>query len=798
LDKLLLGPLMKNRTRLVSLQPDSERLRKFDHVVIMERGRIKEQGTPEEVMQREAYTKLLSSHTEVFESDGKAKAKDGGSSPASRKVDQPQHNKLREEETENRPTMEMMTHVCSLGGWANLTSASVIFCLTIYLYLLCDLVLARWTNAMVVDPTINDWPYLTGYLFWLGSGLCAWVVCWYFGECFTLSISSALHNMVLKKVLRAPIDRFFDKHPVGRLLNRMSTDLMVVDLNLYVKGTGGCSVIYQTLVPIIYVHTIMPWFITFAAIPFYFVMGVFCVRFWNTSVPLRYCMTSARSDVSSLCADMVGNKVVVRAFQDQERMTLEMCDAVDNQLKAGLLGERVLRRWLVNRIVFMWSFYTTTMYMVGLLSTAHIGAGTLGICLTNLLLLESNIEAYLDTATGAQFEFIALARLHDYLSVPQEKAMRKEDDARLRNFTVRIPRKDLGALVCANMSETCEVRRYGVPLLKATLDDTALMVAGATGSASVMPRLADLCPSCPGLRQADSWHRIISVNDAVRDAKAMAQELCRAPRLPIGKSKGMDQEEVVMEVQSGWLLEGAQVQIEGIKAGYADVPRDVLKGIDLVFERKAKVAIAGTTGCGKSSLLLVFLRVLEPRAGRIVLNGVDIAEVGLATLRSSIGLVPQDPVLFSGSLRHNLDPFGTYTDGRVWEALRRVQLTTLVEEWPLRLQHPISDEGGNLSFGQRQLVCLARMLLRQPGLLLLDEATSAIEPHTQQLVQNTIKSAFPSSTIVAVAHRLETVLDFDHVVVLDHGAVAEQGPVKELSERKDGIFRQMLAAKGAW
>merc|ERR1719277_1445107 len=116
-------------------------------------------------------------------------------------------------------------------------------------------------------------------------------------------------------------------------------------------------------------------------------------------------------------------------------------------------------------------------------------------------------------------------------------------------------------------------------------------------------------------------------------------------------------ESLVVEVQSGWLADGARVEIENLTVGYADVPRDVLKGISLRFEPRTKVGIVGTTGCGKSSLLLVLLRILEPRAGRVLLNGVDTRDVGLATLRRALGLVPQDPVLFSGTLRSNLDPF---------------------------------------------------------------------------------------------------------------------------------------------
>jgi len=270
----------------------------------------------------------------------------------------------------------------------------------------------------------------------------------------------------------------------------------------------------------------------------------------------------------------------------------------------------------------------------------------------------------------------------------------------------------------------------------------------------------------------------------------MALELC-------GKGPRGKQDELVVDLQSGWLIDGAGVQLENVKAGYADVPRDVLKGISLTIEPKAKVGIIGTTGCGKSSLLLVLLRIIEPRAGRVLLNGVDTRDVGLATLRSVLGLVPQDPVLFSGSLRYNLDPFGLYVDGRIWEALRVTGMKALIETWPAKLSHQIKEEGSNLSFGQRQLVCLARMVLRQPALLLLDEATSAIDPSTQELVQRTITSSFPGSTLIAVAHRLETVMDYDLVVAMDSGDIAEQGPPRVLAERRDGVFGQMLAAKGS-
>jgi len=789
LERLLLGPLVKGKTRVVILQPDAERLRHFDKLVVLSNGRMVESGQPEEIMKSQAYLNLLQtapSTSGTFLDEGPAVVR---SITPDRDEKHDTSSSLREEEAEVRPTVEMVSYYCRMGRWRNIVNCCLIFFIQVYIYLLCDLVLATWTNKMSVTPHMDDRPYLFGYLFWLILGTIFWIICWTFGEFFTLRISAQIHGEVLRQILRAPIDRFFDKHPVGRIMNRLSADLSVVDLNLFMKATSTIAILYQTLIPLMYIHSVLPLAITILAVPFYYLIWAFCVRYWNTTVPLRYCMSSARSDVNSLISDVMNNNVVIRAYRDQERISLEMCDAIDNQLKAGLLGDRVLRRWLVNRVVFMWSFYTTSMYMVGLLNANTIGPGTLGLCLTNLLLIESLIEPNLEAATGAQFEFIALSRIHEYMKVPQEKEMRTYGDQRYRSFTARLFAQQLRGLKWTASERGVEVSKQGKVILQSNAEGTALVPAFDAGKGRC--RLGEICPINQELQKAEDWHRIVAVNDVTGDAKGMAQELCRHK---VSAVSFAGNQQVLLDVQSGWLYDGARIKVESIRAGYGEMPRDVLKNINLTFEPRTKVGVVGTTGCGKSSFLLVLLRVLEPRGGRVMLNGVDTRDIGLATLREAMGLVPQDPVLFSGTLRHNLDPFEQYTEGRILEALRVAGLAEMVAAFPKKLEHQITDEGSNLSFGERQLVCLARMVLRQPAVLLLDEATSAIDPSTQEKVQETINSAFPSSTLVAVAHRLETIMDFDQVVVLEKGSVAEHGSVKELSE-KPGQFRKMLAAK---
>lgn len=223
----------------------------------------------------------------------------------------------------------------------------------------------------------------------------------------------------------------------------------------------------------------------------------------------------------------------------------------------------------------------------------------------------------------------------------------------------------------------------------------------------------------------------------------------------------------------------------------------------------------GDSGCGKSTLILCLLRLLEPRSGKgsIMFNGVDITTLGLRTLRQSLGLVPQDPIMFSGSVRYNLDPFAQHSDERLWRALVAVELGVdiyrlilpgsprdcpdISNDGPIAkdsvkdqaLSFLIKEDGGNLSFGQRQLMCIARMILRQPSLLLLDECTSAVDPRTQDLVQKSIRKEFANSTLIAIAHRLETILDFDKVVVMNKGTTKKVGNPQKFANNVTDLLK---------
>ncbi|OTF83112.1 hypothetical protein BLA29_009229, partial [Euroglyphus maynei] len=212
-----------------------------------------------------------------------------------------------------------------------------------------------------------------------------------------------------------------------------------------------------------------------------------------------------------------------------------------------------------------------------------------------------------------------------------------------------------------------------------------------------------------------------------------------------------------------------QGRIEFIEYGTRYRPKLdlVLKNITAIIEPSEKIGIVGRTGAGKSSLTLALFRLIEPANGCIRIDGIDISKIGLHQLRNRLTIIPQDPVLFSGTLRTNLDPFSDFTDDQIWRCLELAHLKQFTLSLDGQLEYEISESGSNLSVGQRQLVCLARALLRKTKILVLDEATAAVDMETDSLIQQTIRKSFMDCTILTIAHRLNTIMDSDRILVLD-------------------------------
>lgn len=251
-----------------------------------------------------------------------------------------------------------------------------------------------------------------------------------------------------------------------------------------------------------------------------------------------------------------------------------------------------------------------------------------------------------------------------------------------------------------------------------------------------------------------------------------------------------------------------EIEIDNLQLRYAESQPLVIKNLSLHIPAACKVGIVGRTGAGKSTIATAFFRLLEPCGGKIIIDGVDITSIGLEDLRKSLTIIPQDPTLFQKTLRYNLDPFGIFSDNEIFKSLKAVNLVTdfeLNSEDPESavnpnifrdLDSPISEGGGNISQGQRQLVCLARSLLKRTKVIIMDESTASVDTEIQNRIQNTVLEEYGDSTVLTIAHRLSTIISYDKILVLSDGKVAEYDSPANLLMLKDGIFADMCKVSG--
>lgn len=289
---------------------------------------------------------------------------------------------------------------------------------------------------------------------------------------------------------------------------------------------------------------------------------------------------------------------------------------------------------------------------------------------------------------------------------------------------------------------------------------------------------------------------------------------------------------------AAWPTEG-NIIFDHVTLSYAPELTPVLRDVTFAIQQHEKVGIVGRTGSGKSTTASALFRVVDPLSGSILIDGIDVTKIGVQDLRSRLSIITQDSQLFSGTIRSNLDPFGEFEDREIWDSLRRVRLVAgddyfyydgddvgtsgnaspaLSAKRPMirrrissprfrgrsednvsirSLETPVSEEGQNFSLGQRQLLCMARALLRRSKIIVMDEATASVDYQTDSLIQKTIREEFSDCTIVCIAHRLETVIDYDKILVLDHGKVIEYDSPKNLLRSSSSFFYKMCQHTGA-
>ncbi|KAK3753294.1 hypothetical protein QZH41_015236 [Actinostola sp. cb2023] len=237
---------------------------------------------------------------------------------------------------------------------------------------------------------------------------------------------------------------------------------------------------------------------------------------------------------------------------------------------------------------------------------------------------------------------------------------------------------------------------------------------------------------------------------------------------------------------SDWPKAG-QLELQDVSLEYYPGAPTVLNHVHFKVDAQEKIGIAGRTGAGKSSIVSALFRMPEPQ-GRILIDGIDIMTINLQSSRRAMAVISQDPVLFSGTLRFNLDPFEQYSDNEVWEAIDGASLTSTIQDMPNQLNQMVKEYGVNLSSGERQLLCLARALLQKSKIIVMDEATANVDYTTDSLIQNTLRTKFKECTVITIAHRLNTIMDYDKILVLENGRVVDFDTPQALMAKDHGIM----------
>ncbi|KAI9142193.1 P-loop containing nucleoside triphosphate hydrolase protein [Paraphysoderma sedebokerense] len=306
-----------------------------------------------------------------------------------------------------------------------------------------------------------------------------------------------------------------------------------------------------------------------------------------------------------------------------------------------------------------------------------------------------------------------------------------------------------------------------------------------------------ISPSLIGLSLSYALQVTGVLNWCVRQASEVESQMNAVERIAFYSELKTEAPPVIPDKSppESWPSQG-EVTIEGLEMAYREGLPNVLHGVNLKVPGGSKVGIVGRTGSGKSSIIVALLRLVEFQTGKITIDGINISEIGLRDLRSRVAIIPQDPVLFAGTIRSNLDKFNKYSDEVLWKTLERVGLKEFVSGLDAKLDAAVAENGENLSVGQRQLLCLARAMVVEAKLAILDEATASVDMQTDAVIQRSIRRDFKGSTILTIAHRLNTIIDYDYILVLDAGQVKEFAPPDVLLSDPKSAFSAMIDETG--
>lgn len=684
-----------------------------EYVYVLGRGTVLEQGTYEEVSSAKGEFSALMDKYNVGEDDdahqdeawavgasdvkveekGKSAAPAGGVDKLGRKLTR----ELTTKETREKGDLKLSyvwAWFAAGGGAAVWVPIVLMFCAEQATRALANLYAGEWSDELTAAKIANDaaddlvgfeevkvnsnW-YMGVYVGFVVANVVAVGARSMSAALAAVRASRGLQNDLLKHVMVLPMS-FFDTTPLGRVLNRFSKDVDIIDsqLSMILGQAAGCM--FNILAVFVVVSYATPPFLIGCV-----VVGLLYVQLQRFYIPaareLQRMESVSRSPIYSLFSESLNGVATIRAYGEQDRFIARFDGAADANSSMFYL-QQAANAWLGMRLDVMGS---VVVLLAAVLSIAlDVGAATAGLSLSYALELTAYLKFGTQMISKLETQFNAVERVVGYRS---EKAEPPHETSP-------------------------EVER-------------ALVAA--------------------------------------------------APKWP---SRG-------------------QLEFEDVTLAYRPGLEPVLRGVSFTIQGGEKVGICGRTGSGKSTLFLALFRLIEADAGRILVDGQDIARVGLARLRRSLAMIPQEPFLFAGTVRLNVDPFGEASDHDVWRALEAVELKGAVNELKGGLDARVDESGSNFSQGQQQLFCMARALLRNAPLLCMDEATALVDMETDDLIQRTVRTAFADCTVITIAHRLNTIMDSSRVLMMSGGEVAEMDKPSVLLERPNSSFKSLVMATGS-
>ncbi|KAG0301825.1 hypothetical protein BGZ98_008023 [Dissophora globulifera] len=765
----LTGPLLEDRTVLMATHQVQLTLNSASYVVVLEKGEIVGAGSPDVVMDNGWVDRVAASapvpddESEISTLNGEERNK------KAKKADKTKPAvKLIEDEKRAQGSVKWkvyMTYLSASGGLPFWTVIVLMFIGEQFLEVGKNGWLAMWANSMaeatgslairgfkaaVPEPIalpmyaalspVNGQQYgaftmtlfgqgtpeTLSVEFYLGAYILIGIIfafsnilVWYYAMVVgSVSGSRVLHAKLLHKVARAKV-RFYDTTPIGRIINRFSSDMATVDDSLQ-QGLGmflSIGVFISGIVLVISIN--MPMFLVAAV----FIVTVNVAIGWlyvPISRDLKRLNSNSKSPILNHFNETLSGVATIRAYGFQDRFLSTNFVNVDNNNRTFFLLWST-NRWLQWRINLTGSLVAFSTGMLLLRNWGRIEPGWAAMTLSYAMMFTVQMMFLIRIYADNEMNMNAVERISEYIDLEEEP-----------------------------------------------------------------PAIIE------GSRPPASWPH------------------------------------------------SGEIEVDHLTVKYGPNTPEVLK--DLTFKIKAgeKVGVVGRTGSGKSTLAISLFRFMEPSHGTIRIDGIDIGKIGLHDLRSNLTIIPQDPVLFKGTLRSNLDPFGEREDRELWEALRRSHLipadsaalatatssvkidlletpssaaasaspsapgssapsvkgsqseeTNVVDPSKITLDTTVKENGSNFSQGQRQLIALARALVRQPKVIVMDEATASVDFDTDLKIQTTIREEMADATIITIAHRIRTIADFDRVLVMNAGEVVEFDKPYKLMTKEDGVFRSM-------